>query len=548
MRAEGVAELQVRKLGDVKQLQLGSESTITIGRSSENAVVLSDRTVSRRHCVIEILSDAVRLRDLESRYGTKVNGETIDEAELHDGDRVRVGPYELVVTGIAAAPTDADASAGEPAGIPIAEDETTTDADRGGDELTLDMDEQAAGAAELEQREAELAGKQETLRKDRAKLRRERAKLKKQRQQLADERDQLEADRAALEKDALLGKADRSADDDQAELDRQREALAAERDQLEADRKALQDQQQALEQQQGALTERADRVQQREEDLATREQQLESRGAELDDQAQQLEAQQSERDEQTREALEQRQQLAEQLEDAQRKLDDATTSLSEKADAVAALESELAELRRDRDELINSADTERAELTERLATVESEAESLRQQANRVGGELEQKSAQLEDAMKQTLELQQRIDELAHAHGQSARRLDRIDSAMRRLHEPTELLGVAARRLATAQQRVTELEARWVRCDQQFNAAAQNAQQQQAERALTERDRVAAALEEANAARDQAAGELRAAAEEAVRLVRAVPTVDDADAGAPTDSPHPARRKWFARKR
>ena len=63
----------------------------TIGRRETNDLRLGGSEVSREHA--EILSDAGRylLRDKESRYGTFVNGEPVNECELRTGDRVRLG-------------------------------------------------------------------------------------------------------------------------------------------------------------------------------------------------------------------------------------------------------------------------------------------------------------------------------------------------------------------------------------------------------------------------------------------------------------------------
>lgn len=89
-----------------------------IGRSENCQLRISGNcvsmTVSRRHCMIEIDSLTVRIRDLGSLNGTFVNGVRIGKRnrgapppeagpaenkgiELHDGDRVLVGPCEFQV-------------------------------------------------------------------------------------------------------------------------------------------------------------------------------------------------------------------------------------------------------------------------------------------------------------------------------------------------------------------------------------------------------------------------------------------------------------------
>ncbi len=67
-------------------------AAVTIGRSDENSVRLSDRFVSSRHALICLRDGRRLLVDRGSTNGTFVNGERIeDEVELHDGDRIAMG-------------------------------------------------------------------------------------------------------------------------------------------------------------------------------------------------------------------------------------------------------------------------------------------------------------------------------------------------------------------------------------------------------------------------------------------------------------------------
>lgn len=72
----------------------------TIGRASENDVVLPDQSISRRHAeiIMENGGESI-LKDLGSRNGTFLNGERIDTGRLEDGDEVRVGMTTLVFRG-----------------------------------------------------------------------------------------------------------------------------------------------------------------------------------------------------------------------------------------------------------------------------------------------------------------------------------------------------------------------------------------------------------------------------------------------------------------
>ena len=52
---------------------------VTIGRNESNNVVLSDQSVSRRHCVIVNYHRDVWLYDLNSTLGTVVDGQRVQE-------------------------------------------------------------------------------------------------------------------------------------------------------------------------------------------------------------------------------------------------------------------------------------------------------------------------------------------------------------------------------------------------------------------------------------------------------------------------------------
>ena len=69
---------------------------ITIGRVSNNDVVLSDPNVSRRHAALKRNGSEWLLVDLGSTNGTMVNGRPGHEHRLKDGDRLGFGTSELV--------------------------------------------------------------------------------------------------------------------------------------------------------------------------------------------------------------------------------------------------------------------------------------------------------------------------------------------------------------------------------------------------------------------------------------------------------------------
>jgi type II secretory ATPase GspE/PulE/Tfp pilus assembly ATPase PilB-like protein len=88
--------IEINTAAGAKQLILGREP-VSIGRHSENKLVLADNMASRFHCVIEKAPDGYLLRDLGASNGTFVNGRKVKSALLQPGDVVRVGNTELVL-------------------------------------------------------------------------------------------------------------------------------------------------------------------------------------------------------------------------------------------------------------------------------------------------------------------------------------------------------------------------------------------------------------------------------------------------------------------
>jgi FHA domain-containing protein len=81
-------------LGDGSRIAIG-EDPVTIGRSPESVIKLTDSTVSRNHAQIVRDGDAWFLHDKGSSNGTKVNGTAIADHMLEDGDEIKVGAVTL---------------------------------------------------------------------------------------------------------------------------------------------------------------------------------------------------------------------------------------------------------------------------------------------------------------------------------------------------------------------------------------------------------------------------------------------------------------------
>jgi transcriptional regulator with GAF, ATPase, and Fis domain len=82
-----------------KQILL--EDRLVIGRAEDCPLRVLDEDASRRHAEIVVEGPAARLRDLGSSNGTFLNGRRVREAELRDGDLIRVGATEMIFLAVA---------------------------------------------------------------------------------------------------------------------------------------------------------------------------------------------------------------------------------------------------------------------------------------------------------------------------------------------------------------------------------------------------------------------------------------------------------------
>lgn len=80
--------------GAVRQvaLRLGENK---IGRAPENQIVVDAADTSRAHALITVGDAFVTIQDLGSRNGTFVNGHTVTDQVLADGDIIALGSYEM---------------------------------------------------------------------------------------------------------------------------------------------------------------------------------------------------------------------------------------------------------------------------------------------------------------------------------------------------------------------------------------------------------------------------------------------------------------------
>ncbi len=71
-------------------------SILTIGRDPSSSIFLNDITVSRTHATVRRSASQVSISDSGSLNGTYVNGVSVDQAELHNGDAVQIGRFHMV--------------------------------------------------------------------------------------------------------------------------------------------------------------------------------------------------------------------------------------------------------------------------------------------------------------------------------------------------------------------------------------------------------------------------------------------------------------------
>ena len=87
----------VLKFGDNIRNRFAFDKTmVTIGRATDNDIVVDNLAVSRKHAQIEKMGDAYVLTDLRSANGTFVNGERVLRRPLKHFDTIAIGKHQVV--------------------------------------------------------------------------------------------------------------------------------------------------------------------------------------------------------------------------------------------------------------------------------------------------------------------------------------------------------------------------------------------------------------------------------------------------------------------
>lgn len=88
------ASIVLEEDGEARTIAIAKD-VVTIGRLPDCDVVVKDKGASRRHAQIKRKGDGYTLTDLGSTNGTRLNGQTVQSAELSGGDRITIGTTVL---------------------------------------------------------------------------------------------------------------------------------------------------------------------------------------------------------------------------------------------------------------------------------------------------------------------------------------------------------------------------------------------------------------------------------------------------------------------
>ena len=70
----------------------------SIGRTSDNNIILDDITVSRNHAFLSVNKNEVRILDNNSTNGIYVNNQIENDYVLKSGDKIQIGKFLLLLT------------------------------------------------------------------------------------------------------------------------------------------------------------------------------------------------------------------------------------------------------------------------------------------------------------------------------------------------------------------------------------------------------------------------------------------------------------------
>ena len=95
---EGVYQIQLHfENGPLSGQSFLVSSGMTIGRASENKLVVSESTISGKHCQVEYVHEQYYINDLGSTNGTLVNGNKVSKSAIKQGDKISLGSVNIIV-------------------------------------------------------------------------------------------------------------------------------------------------------------------------------------------------------------------------------------------------------------------------------------------------------------------------------------------------------------------------------------------------------------------------------------------------------------------
>jgi pSer/pThr/pTyr-binding forkhead associated (FHA) protein/tetratricopeptide (TPR) repeat protein len=90
-----MAKLILRSDGVGKEFDLDKTGSLTVGRSPDCDIPITDSQASRRHCSVVRLQQGYEVADLGSTNGTLVNSTLVKRQKLKHGDVIRIGQVEI---------------------------------------------------------------------------------------------------------------------------------------------------------------------------------------------------------------------------------------------------------------------------------------------------------------------------------------------------------------------------------------------------------------------------------------------------------------------
>jgi uncharacterized RDD family membrane protein YckC len=89
-----MAKLLVQESSGAREFEL-VDLEVNIGRELDNTLRLADPSISRHHAVLRRGPSGYEIQDLQSSNGVLLNGNRVESAPLHDGDRITLGQMQM---------------------------------------------------------------------------------------------------------------------------------------------------------------------------------------------------------------------------------------------------------------------------------------------------------------------------------------------------------------------------------------------------------------------------------------------------------------------